>query len=135
MGHPRIKHRRGPATRDSINIAKGADQWVRAMVTVEAHTQSNLRTIYTTVMPLTTAPKIAPSSWTKRRKWIKIPRKPHSNPHLEKSTTPCNGTHILSNTLHPIFRSTSQVYQTTQAPPPAYYQSYHYATTNHLQPL
>jgi hypothetical protein len=27
-----------------------------------------------------------------------------------------------------------QVYQTSQAPPPTYYQSYHYATTNHPQP-
>jgi hypothetical protein len=50
MGHPRIKDKRGPSTRGSINIAKGADQWARAVVAIEARTQSNLHTVYTTVM-------------------------------------------------------------------------------------
>jgi hypothetical protein len=36
MGHPRNKQTRGPLTRDSINTAKGADQWTRAVITVEA---------------------------------------------------------------------------------------------------
>jgi hypothetical protein len=118
--HPRIKHKKGPSTRDSTNTAKGVDQWAGAAVTVEARTQSNLHIVCTIVMRPTIAPKIAPSSWTRRRKRIKIPYKPLNNPHPEKSTTPCNGTPIINNTpsypsLFPL-----QVYQTSQAPPPAY---------------
>jgi hypothetical protein len=95
--HPHIKHKRGPSTRGSTNTAKGVDQWAGAAVTVEARTQSNLHIVCTMVMRPTIAPKIAPSSWSRRIKWIKIPYKPLNNPHPEKSTTPCNGTPIIIN--------------------------------------
>jgi hypothetical protein len=36
IGHPRNKQTRGPLTRDSINTAKGANQWTGAVITVEA---------------------------------------------------------------------------------------------------
>jgi hypothetical protein len=32
--NPRIKHKIRPSTRDSVNIAKGADQWAGATVAV-----------------------------------------------------------------------------------------------------
>jgi hypothetical protein len=52
----------------------------------------------------TIAPKIAPSSLSQKEKWSKIPQSRRSNPHSEKSTTPCNGLLTTSNILHPILR-------------------------------
>jgi hypothetical protein len=48
-----------------------------------------------------TAPKIAPSFWSQKRKWRKIPHNLHINPHPEKSITPCSGLPTTSNIPHP----------------------------------
>jgi hypothetical protein len=60
-----------------------------------------------------------------------------SNQHLERSTIPCIGlppppNHQYSPPYPSLFPL--QAYQNSQAQAPAYYQSYHYATTNRPQP-
>jgi hypothetical protein len=53
----------------------------------------------------------------------------------EKSITPCSGLPTTSN-IPPSYPShfSPQAYHNNQIQPPPYYQSYHYATTNHAQP-
>jgi hypothetical protein len=77
---------------------------IGAEVATDALTHSNLRTSCTMVVKPTIAPKIAPSFLSQKEKWSKIPQSHRSNPHSEKSTTPCNGLLTTSNILHPILR-------------------------------
>jgi hypothetical protein len=49
----------------------------------------------------TIAPNIALSTLRQKRKWSKILHNLHINPHLEKSTTPCNGPHTTGNIPYP----------------------------------
>jgi hypothetical protein len=60
-----------PSTRDSTNTTKGVEQQIGAMTEVEAHTQSDLFTACTTITRRTIAPKIAPSTLSQKRRWIK----------------------------------------------------------------
>jgi hypothetical protein len=76
-----------------------------AAVMTEALIQSSLHTACTIATKSTTAPKTAPSSWSQRKKWSKIPRNLSSNQHPEKLTTPCNGALTTNNILNPILRS------------------------------
>jgi hypothetical protein len=71
---------------------------------------------------------------SKKEKWSKILQSLRSNLHLEKSITPCNEPHHQQYfSSYPSFFPL-QPYQNTQTQPLAYYQSYHYVTTNHPQP-
>jgi hypothetical protein len=60
-----------PPTRDSTNTTKGVEQQIGAMTEVEAHTQSDLCTACTTITRWTITPKIAPSTLSQKRRWIK----------------------------------------------------------------
>jgi hypothetical protein len=86
------------------------------------------------VAKLTTAPKSASFSWNQREKWSKILQNLHSNQHLEKLITPCNGP--PPPPVFPILYLPfpTQAYQTSQTQPPTYYQTYHYVTPDHPQP-
>jgi hypothetical protein len=79
------------------------------------------------------APKIAPSTSTPNGKWTKSPLNLRHNYNPGRSTTPCNGLHATSNTPHPTSALSNPSIPKTQTQPLAYYQSYHYATTNHPQ--
>jgi hypothetical protein len=105
LGHLRKNGTGGPPTIDSISIAKEVAHQTVAAVTTEALTRSNLRTACIMVVKLTTAPKIAPSSWSQKGKCINIPQNLRSNQHLEKSTTPCSKPLTISNILHFILHS------------------------------
>jgi hypothetical protein len=76
-----------------------------------------------------------PISLESKRKMEQDSKSPRSKPHLEKSTTPCNGLLTTSNILHPILHLFHRNTINTHAQPLAYYQSNHYAITNHPQPL
>jgi hypothetical protein len=72
MGRQRSKQATTPPpTRDLTSTIKGANQQTEAAVVAEAHTQSDIYTACTTVIRRTITPKIAPSTLSQKRRWIK----------------------------------------------------------------
>jgi hypothetical protein len=94
----------GPSTQDSCKAAKKAAHQIVAEVAAKALTHSNLHTTCSMAVKPTTAPKIAPTSLSQKEKWSKISHNLHSNPHPEKSITPCTRLLTTSNTIHPILQ-------------------------------
>jgi hypothetical protein len=72
MGRQRSKQATTPPpTRDLMSTIKGVNQRTEVAVAAEAHTQSDLYTACTTVIRRTITPKIAPSTLSQKRRWIK----------------------------------------------------------------
>jgi hypothetical protein len=59
MEHLCILHRTSPPTKGLINTTKGADQRIKVIVTIEAHTQSDLCIACIIEMTQTITPKTA----------------------------------------------------------------------------
>jgi hypothetical protein len=136
LGHLRKNETQEPLIKGLLSTTKEAAHQIVAVATAEAHTHSDLRISCSLIVNPTIAQKIAPYSSSPREKWTRSPTNLHNKRHPEKSTTPCNGLaphHQQYSMFYPS-HFPSQAYQNSHAQALAYYQSYHYATTNHTQP-
>jgi hypothetical protein len=88
LEHLRKKDIREPRTKDSRRAAKEAACQIKAEVTTEAPTHSNLRTACTMAVKRTTTPKNIPSSLSQKEKWSKIPKALAAN-HTSRSQQHC----------------------------------------------
>jgi hypothetical protein len=111
-----------------------AEHRIADKATTEGLTHSNLYTSCITAGQPTTTPNIAPSFWSCKRKWSKILLKLHIIANLRSQSHHAVGSPPPVIFLILPFTFLPQAYHCNQTQPLAYYQSYHYTTTNHPQP-
>jgi hypothetical protein len=127
LGHLCKKETREPLIKDSPSTTKEVSHQIMVAAAAEAHTYSNLRIACSMVVRQTIAQKIAPYSSSTKEKWSKTPQQ--SARRGAKHTMKWALSHQqYSPSYHLLFPP--HAYQNSQGQALAYYQSYHYVTTN-----
>jgi hypothetical protein len=134
LGHLYKKEARGPLITDQISTAKEGACQAEATVAAEAHTHTSLHTACTTVAKLTISQKTAPYSSNPKKDGARI-QAVFATIIVLRSESPMQWA-SPHNQYSPTYPSLypPQTYPNNQGQALAYYLSYHYATTNHLQP-